>query len=1244
MRIAEINIDGFGVWNGLKLEDLSDKLTVVYGPNEAGKTTLMQFVRAVLFGFNVERRERYLPPVHGGLWGGTLTLAEKNTQYQVSRFLTEKSSGKFFEEFTIHDESGRDQKHQTLDRLLSGVDERTLNNIFAVGLREIQELATLNDTEAAEHLYAITSGLDRVALVEARKELSHSRKRLLVAGNRDSEIHQLLKRRRRITNRIDELSEMSRRWGRQSPSDDVISTRLEDAKKELVQLKRESQVTEVAMNLSDPWQRRAAIDQRLSYLATLSPVSSTTLDELSEMKVRRENYKRRERSLKKRWKTKHRELGRHSDDLRMLEQRSRVQSILEQESWLYRTQPQVVRLEKDIEELDLKLRAKQAALGPLGSELDLFSDFHSFSLVLASLAEPAREFREAKRRLASAKRRANESSKVQQVALDVVEQALAARSETDLATAVEKAAHKVELLRRRVEVDERLQQTERHRGELDEESHAWLGRQVMSNQQIWAVGALFVVGTVMVLCALFGWLTVLGLSYQVRWLLAVLGLSCGVASAVAKASLEHTAEERFDDCRKQVSLLEKQHRQTCEERAQLDEVLPGGQGPYALQLSSAETDLDALQQLVPLDTKRRAGLGPDGDGKRRVLSAIDRHKRARHHWCDALVAASLPDDVEPDHLSRMVQDAQVADELRRQWQVKKRELEIASTEIDVLRDRIDRILVDFDIQVEEDDTLALLDQVRRALDQQEQHAKQRKSLRREIKQLRSNQKRCAQGVVRLYRRRRTLLAEAGVADEEQLRLLVEEAGQAQQLRQERNEVNGQIAKTLGTDVDEEQVNELLRSHSESDIERILEEIWDRQQDCENRLNRLFKQSEQWHSEMEQAHDDRRLATAQLELGCVEQQLQNAVRRWQKISISSHVLDDVCKAYEAERQPETLCDASRLFEKMTAGRYRRVWTPLEEDVLRVEDSRGQRLDVSSLSTGTREQLFLSLRLAVAQMFGRGGRRLPLLLDDVLVNFDIDRTKITGRVLRDFCKSGHQLFLFTCHKHVVKTLRSLGAAVIDLPGFEPPEDVELEHDEIEKKPPRRKRRLKKKTAAGTVAESRDESVIESASQDLETTDERISEKAAVTSGQKTDEPRPWDLAIGVKDAMGAVDSGTSLQAVVEMNTGIGVSEEEHLVADSITEAEVSAIWPHGTNWDIEPSEVMGLDVAWDPARNVAFSGSDNSSQQTGYPLAQAYSGNLLVVHQAQSLPTWHMTEIRTKTDADPLKPERRRQGSA
>ena len=59
MKFTELKIEGFGVWRELEIKGLSPGLNVFYGPNEAGKTTLMQFARAVLYGFSPERRDRF---------------------------------------------------------------------------------------------------------------------------------------------------------------------------------------------------------------------------------------------------------------------------------------------------------------------------------------------------------------------------------------------------------------------------------------------------------------------------------------------------------------------------------------------------------------------------------------------------------------------------------------------------------------------------------------------------------------------------------------------------------------------------------------------------------------------------------------------------------------------------------------------------------------------------------------------------------------------------------------------------------------------------------------------------------------------------------------------------------------------------------------------------------------------------------------------------------------------------------
>src|SRR5262245_22429315 len=85
MRIKDIQIDGFGVWKGLKIDELPEGVTVFFGPNEAGKTTVMQFVRTVLYGFSAERRTRYLPPVSGGTPGGRLRVDAGGADFTLER-------------------------------------------------------------------------------------------------------------------------------------------------------------------------------------------------------------------------------------------------------------------------------------------------------------------------------------------------------------------------------------------------------------------------------------------------------------------------------------------------------------------------------------------------------------------------------------------------------------------------------------------------------------------------------------------------------------------------------------------------------------------------------------------------------------------------------------------------------------------------------------------------------------------------------------------------------------------------------------------------------------------------------------------------------------------------------------------------------------------------------------------------------------------------------------------------------
>ena len=83
----------------------------------------------------------------------------------------------------------------------------------------------------------------------------------------------------------------------------------------------------------------------------------------------------------------------------------------------------------------------------------------------------------------------------------------------------------------------------------------------------------------------------------------------------------------------------------------------------------------------------------------------------------------------------------------------------------------------------------------------------------------------------------------------------------------------------------------------------------------------------------------------------------------------------------------------------------------------------------LSRGTREQLYLAFRLAVIQDFGETRGALPLVVDDILVNFDLERTRGTLKLLSRLSEH-HQVIAFTCHPWMRECFEAEGARVVEL----------------------------------------------------------------------------------------------------------------------------------------------------------------------------------------------------------------------
>jgi uncharacterized protein YhaN len=80
----------------------------------------------------------------------------------------------------------------------------------------------------------------------------------------------------------------------------------------------------------------------------------------------------------------------------------------------------------------------------------------------------------------------------------------------------------------------------------------------------------------------------------------------------------------------------------------------------------------------------------------------------------------------------------------------------------------------------------------------------------------------------------------------------------------------------------------------------------------------------------------------------------------------------------------------------------------------------KVEVSGMSDGTRDQLFLALRLASLEQQMNAGAKLPLVVDDILINFDDGRAAATLELLAELSR-GTQVLFFTHHRRLVELAR-------------------------------------------------------------------------------------------------------------------------------------------------------------------------------------------------------------------------------
>jgi uncharacterized protein YhaN len=982
MRFERVELDGFGRFHQASWP-LDDGLTVVVGANEAGKTTFLNAIRALLFGFEATRDGRtWYPAFAGGRRGGRLVIRTgADERWTVERFGERGGGGSL----AVHAPNGNRGGQETLDRLMRGADKDLFNNIFAFGLGELQNIHSLSTEAVRGRIYGASAGLGGTSAVDIERDLRAGLRDTFVPSGTKPPLNDLLARIERLRAEIADLAHQPAEYDAAHAERNALRERSEA-------LRAEIHACRERLNRHARLRSAGPIAAELAAIEAELEQGDVGLDTLPEDAVAVLN-------------------GR----VAALDSAREQLSMLDQQLDEARNARAVLRV-------DDRILAAADEIAALGEERAMRAGAvdRRRDLVAAIAASSA----SVEEQLA----RAGGWDEARLVGLDdsiaAVEATRAHERELQLATA---AASEAEQRRRSAAEELELREAEAgSRGGTDDDG---LDRRAAAYRQLDALrvrrataettsgmlsvtAAAWITTAMVAIGALAGALVSQPLAGAVAG--AVLG---GLVLVVARRSAGGGSEA-----------LEA-------ERARLLNAL-------ALPPDATDGDIVAAGDAMATERARRQMASELDAGLNARRTELERRARdadlaaaaldaARQRWAAWLADHGLPGDASGEAARQLLSAAGSARRASLERDSQRARLEELDRQDEAFGARAGALLTVLGVERPADALRreALIVNLVTRLDRARDESRRCQELEATTAQLDERRAPVAAAVAERQELLADHLAALGCDDPDTARLRAAAAAERRSTRARVRELQEQLAVAAGSaeavgpllaesaGVDPDQL-EADRAQAEEDLARL--EAEDRE--AANQIGALDARIRQ----LEAAEE---LGTKRQQLVVVEGQAATMAREWAVRAIALRLLEETRSRYERERQPDVVRAAEAHFERFTGGRYTRIVAAPGDANVRVETEGGEGRVTDELSRGTAEQLYLALRFGLIEEFAGHAEPLPVVMDDILVNFDASRAASAAGAIRDLA-ARHQVLYFTCHRWTAELLDPDGGRTLSL----------------------------------------------------------------------------------------------------------------------------------------------------------------------------------------------------------------------
>ncbi|QST00711.1 AAA family ATPase [Pontibacillus sp. ALD_SL1] len=960
MKLKQALIYGFGKWHHKTIHFQDEGLTVFYGKNEAGKSTLRQFILYVLFNLPPKKVKAYIPKM-GGTVGGRLMISD----VRYGTVYIERDYNQNNGEARCYFDDGSEQSEEWLRHYLKGMDKNTFEAIFSFDLHDIQHIHTVGSKAIGDVLFGVgMTGSKQIYQLETKLEKEIDR--LFKKQGRKPVLNEQFAHVKEMEQTLSFLKQEEQKY-------EDLKLEEQEVQDELHQLQEKRQTYMVRKDLLEKHHQASHLIFRYQQLK----------EERSSLP---ETLQFPEQGLERYYKLKEQEMPIRSEKEVVKQELQREESkkgevppydeegVEELTEWIDHKQEYDInhaRLEGLLAESGQEQERLAKKIEELGIHLT-FEDVLELSLPFYMEEEWQRighekeTLEEERARLEQELRLNDEEQRQLQGQRNRVKgQMLSEDDEAQLRTSVERAREK----EWKKEVEEEQSKNRRH----------------MVHQQSNFANQIFLVGVFLsVIGAAGGWVLSepFWFIFSAFLLLATWFIvrQLKQSSFNSKSNVPYNEEEQHTE--EPIGYVWELERQLQEQDQKAQEVMRYEQSIQQCNMREIQIE-EQLHSLKQRQERINQIIGEQTD-----------------HY-------PFLNQVSVSYWPKVYQRLSSVQLRQQEWLKKQEQIETLAARQKTIENQLilfaDRLRIEREGEIE-----SIWNDALEYVNKAEEHKRDLHKLDERLNNLRSQMKQLEQKQLPIQEELRQLYEKANVSNSDSFIKQGEQARLVEELEDELCQLKKQIDTIY---MNQSTSSQAILSHiDEPSIKRDLAHATEDLENTESEIEGKRQQLADLRSNIQLLEKDERYSMKRHEVRLEKDKSKQIAKEWTVYKVAHSLLKQTKEVYQEERMPAVVEYCSHFFSILTRDTYIRVWLPGEEEMMTVERKDGVRFSVESLSQGTKEQLYVALRLALSQTI-RDEHPLPFIIDDAFVNFDDERTCEVLELLQQIAQD-QQVILFTC----------------------------------------------------------------------------------------------------------------------------------------------------------------------------------------------------------------------------------------